>query len=240
MAFCTNCGKQLDEGAKFCSTCGAAVSQTTREENSERKAVYDGELHKCPNCGEQINSFIAVCPACGYEFRGAKTASCVKELAAKLELVSDPEQRDDLIRNFYIPNTKEDICEFLILAVSNIKAGDDCEGAWRAKLEQTYQKAKLSFNNDPSFKEIEKMYFSASKEIPKKTFKKFFSNKYSILLAILIVGTLMITIGMLGISIGFTGLTVLSVLGYSLLFEFVPAIAVGMLIYDLVYKFKRK
>lgn len=111
MAFCTNCGKQLDEGAKFCSTCGAAVPQTTWEENSERKTVYDGELHKCPNCGEQINSFVAVCPACGYEFRGAKTASCVKELAAKLEPVSDPEQRDDLIRNFYIPNTKEDICE---------------------------------------------------------------------------------------------------------------------------------
>lgn len=170
MAFCTNCGKQLDEGAKFCSTCGAAVPQTTWEENSERKTVYDGELHKCPNCGEQINSFVAVCPACGYEFRGAKTASCVKELAAKLEPVSDPEQRDDLIRNFYIPNTKEDICEFFILAVSNIKARDDCEDAWRAKLEQAYQKARLSFGNDSSFSEINKLYESVTKREPLNQF----------------------------------------------------------------------
>ena len=172
MAFCTNCGKQLDEGAKFCSTCGAAVPQTTWEENSERKTVYDGELHKCPNCGEQINSFVAVCPACGYEFRGAKTASCVKELAAKLEPVSDPEQRDDLIRNFYIPNTKEDICEFFILAVSNIKARDDCEDAWRAKLEQAYQKARLSFGNDSSFSEINKLYESVTKREPLNQFMK--------------------------------------------------------------------
>lgn len=236
--YCKNCGQELAEGARYCTNCGKPVDSNNA--STQRKSSYAGEIHKCPSCGEVLNAFVTTCPSCGYELRSSNVTSRVNELAMKLEQVKSPEQKDDLIRNFYIPNTKEDICEFLILAVSNIKAGDDCEGAWRAKLEQTYQKAKLSFNNDPSFKEIEKMYFSASKEIPKKTFKKFFSNKYSILLAILIVGTLMITIGMLGISIGFTGLTVLSLLGYSLLFEFMPAIAVGMLIYDLVCKFKRK
>lgn len=74
----------------------------------------------------------------------------------KLEQVKSPEQKDDLIRNFYIPNTKEDICEFFILAVSNIKAEDDCADAWLAKLEQAYQKARLAFGNDSSFSEISK------------------------------------------------------------------------------------
>lgn len=233
MSFCSNCGKQLDEGARFCSTCGTAVPQTTREENSGRKTVYDGELHKCPNCGEQINSFVAVCPACGYEFRGAKTASCVKELAVKLEQTKSPAQRDDLIRNFYIPNTKEDVCEFLILAVSNIKADDVCEGAWRAKLDQAYQKAKLSFNNDPSFEEIEKLYLSASKDVnADKIVRKILKNKYSIPLIALIIGIIMQIIG-----------SILSYKFYLLgeeLLAFAPLIALGMFVYDLVHKVRRK
>lgn len=232
MAFCTNCGKQLDEGAKFCSTCGAAVPQTTRKENSERKTVYDGELHKCPNCGEQINSFVAVCPACGYEFRGAKTASCVKELVAKLELVSDPEQRDDLIRNFYIPNTKEDICEFFILAVSNIKARDDCEDAWRAKLEQAYQKARLSFGNDSSFSEISKLYESVTKREPLNQFMK---KRYAFPIASLILG-----IALVIVSAVFWGLYELEGIGYLLILIIAPVSAIAIFIKDIPNRFRNK
>lgn len=232
MAFCTNCGKQLDEGAKFCSTCGAAVPQTTWEENTERKTVYDGELHKCPNCGEQINSFVAVCPACGYEFRGAKTASCVKELAAKLEPVSDPEQRDDLIRNFYIPNTKEDICEFFILAVSNIKARDDCEDAWRAKLEQAYQKARLSFGNDSSFSEINKLYESVTKREPLNQFMK---KRYAFPIASLISGIALSIIGAI-----FWRLYNLEVIGQFLLVIVTPVSAIAIFIKDLLNRPRNK
>ena len=66
MAFCSNCGKQLVDGAKFCSGCGATVVQTTVEENAKRKVVYEGELHKCPSCGEVLGAFVSVCPVCGY------------------------------------------------------------------------------------------------------------------------------------------------------------------------------
>ena len=53
MAFCVNCGQQLGEGAKFCTNCGQTVT-THKTESSERKTVYDGEIHKCPNCGEHL------------------------------------------------------------------------------------------------------------------------------------------------------------------------------------------
>lgn len=60
MAFCVNCGQELVEGAKFCANCGKAVDGNSS--NSQRKTVYDGELHKCPNCGETINAFVTICP----------------------------------------------------------------------------------------------------------------------------------------------------------------------------------
>ncbi len=62
MAFCVNCGQQLGKGAKFCTNCGQTVT-SYKTESSERKTVYDGEIHKCPNCGEIIDAFVTNCPA---------------------------------------------------------------------------------------------------------------------------------------------------------------------------------
>ena len=146
MAFCINCGQELMAGAKFCANCGKAVGTSQNEAKEQRKTVYDGELHKCPNCGERLDSFVTACPACGYELRGAKVTSVVNELAQKLERTKSVEQKIDLIRNFHIPNTKEDIYEFFILATSNMSADGYDVKAWYAKLEQAYQKANILAN----------------------------------------------------------------------------------------------
>ena len=141
MAFCVNCGQQLGEGAKFCTNCGQTVT-THKTESSERKTVYDGEIHKCPNCGELLKSFTTVCPTCGYEVRSVTTNSPVEALAKKVEMASSLDDKIELITNFYIPNTKEDIYDFFILAVSNLEdKWYDTDDAWRAKLEQAYHKA---------------------------------------------------------------------------------------------------
>jgi len=119
MGFCIKCGHALAEGAHFCGNCGVAIGEA-HTESEQRKSVYDGELHKCPNCAEMLNSFMSSCPSCGYEVRGSKSKSRVDELATKLELAESAEQKISIIRNFYIPNTKEDIYEFMKAAFEAI------------------------------------------------------------------------------------------------------------------------
>ena len=205
MAFCMNCGKQLPDGAKFCSSCGTATGEV-KSETAQRKTVYDGELHKCPNCGELINAFVTICPACNYELRGAKTSSIVKEFADKLEQIertretqkshsfigklygSDgqlnktDEQKISLIRSFSIPNTKEDIIEFMILAASNIDLklyglGDKgvitasqraVSDAWLAKFEQAYEKASFAFSTSSDFIGIKDIHDKKIKQLKRK------------------------------------------------------------------------
>lgn len=70
---------------------------------------------------------------CGYEFTTAKATTSVQKLSEKIEEINalgDMEgasvtEREkiicDAIEMFPVPNTKEDILEFLTLAVSNIK-----------------------------------------------------------------------------------------------------------------------
>ena len=142
MAFCSNCGHQLTEAAKFCFECGAKVT-TPESKETQRKTVYDGEIHKCPNCGDVMDPFEIKCDACGYELRSAKATNSVKEFESKLENAKSVNARIALIKTFAIPNAKEDIYDFFILAISNIEAGGDEVDAWLAKLEQTYQKAHL-------------------------------------------------------------------------------------------------
>ena len=82
------------------------------------------------------------------------------------------------IRTYSVPNTKEDVFEFMILASSNInmsaimaespsdagansteelnamKARND---AWQTKMEQVYQKAKFAFGDDADFIKIQNL-----------------------------------------------------------------------------------
>ncbi|MGM9608037.1 MAG: zinc-ribbon domain-containing protein [Oscillospiraceae bacterium] len=168
MAFCVNCGHEVPDGAKFCANCGAAVNSANS--GAQRKTVYEGEMHKCPNCGEVLNSFVSVCPACGYELRGTKASNSVHEFALRLERAQSEEQRITLIRNFPIPNTKEDIFEFMILASTNI-SGEYQKivfDAWLAKFEQSYKKAKLVFSNDSDFVKFQSIYEQTNKQISKE------------------------------------------------------------------------
>lgn len=180
MAFCMNCGQEIPNGAKFCSNCGTATGEV-KVEAPERKTKFEGELHKCPNCGEVIDAFVTICPVCNYELRGAQGTSRVHELAQKLEAAKDEEQKLELISNFYIPNTKEDIYEFFILAYSNISAGGYGEEAWFAKLEQAHLKGKLAFGDSAEFARIDELYKKIKKDTSKNETKKRTSTSLIIL-----------------------------------------------------------
>lgn len=110
MPYCTNCGKEIVGNVKFCSNCGA-VTNNTNNVTSKRQTVFEGNIHKCPNCGEVLPSFAASCSSCGYEIRGNSAADSVKELYNSLNKEVSTSQKDSIIRNFPIPNSKEDILE---------------------------------------------------------------------------------------------------------------------------------
>ena len=157
VGYCGRCGKELPEGAAFCPSCGAAA-ETKGDGGRRRTESYEGSVHKCPNCGEQLGSFVTICPSCGYELRSVSPASRVAELADRLAAAETNEQKDELIRTFYIPNTREDIYEFFILATSNIEAGDDDADAWYAKLDQAYKKAELVLGEGPELERLKSLY----------------------------------------------------------------------------------
>lgn len=224
MAFCINCGEELAEGAKFCANCGKAVGESNI--NSQRKSVYEGEIHKCPNCGEVLKSLELNCPSCGYEIRGIKALSSVREFALKLENIEASreyekthgmlksllnqqrvskadEQKISLIKSFSVPNTKEDMLEFMILATSSMnmsvydssntnisKSDKEINAAWFAKVQQVYEKAKRSYSADGVFREIKSLYDDCNDRIKK-------SKKKGVLKWVLLLGWMPILFGVI-------------------------------------------
>lgn len=203
MPYCVECGTKIPEGAKFCPACGhATVAQETPK---IRKQEYSGTIYKCPNCGEVLKSFEINCPACGYELRKIKASSAVKELESKLEkiessreqkhyhglfgsqmLILDSEyglsktdkQMVSMIKNFSVPNTKEDMLEFMILATSNVnleaynrmqvgisKRDQEINSAWMSKARQVYQKARNARPSDEIYDEIKMLYETCNREV---------------------------------------------------------------------------
>ena len=213
MAYCKNCGSRLVDGAKFCQKCGCAVTGDPAS-FGQRRQEYEGKIYKCPNCGEILPSFVRACPACGLELRGVRATGAVKEFALKLEAIESrrrfqridsnseisttDEQKINLIKSFSVPNSKEDILEFMILATSNVnmrtydhfnnnpsKSEEAINDAWLSKIKQVYEKAKNSYGNEDDFAQIRSLYENCSSDINKAKKKNF---KAYIITIILIFG----------------------------------------------------
>lgn len=169
MAFCSNCGHQLADGAKFCFECGAKVNVPAVSQGEQRKTVYDGKIHKCPNCGDILDAYEAVCESCGYERRGNDATSSSLIFAEQLNAAPTEQEKAAIIQSFPIPNSKEDIIEFLILASSSINRSTPTItlNAWKTKIEQCYLKAKLVFIGDQRLAVIEEQYLKSQKDISK-------------------------------------------------------------------------
>lgn len=218
--FCNSCGTKVGTVAvdEFKNTDSTyveqeKVSQVVLEDITERKTAYEGKIYKCPNCGDTIDAYETICESCGYEIRGRNATSSVRELQLKLEelhakrpkkkmtnvfsqafgggqLSNVDDEIVNLIKNFSIPNTKEDIMEFMILASSNIDlkvygfngqqyqlrnpAQREISDAWLAKFEQAYQKAKISFGTTEEFQKFQNIYEEKTKEISKTKKKVFY------------------------------------------------------------------
>lgn len=214
--FCSNCGTKLEVGAKFCPNCGSPVKSTgssippvpSLDQNPEvRQQVFAGSVLKCPNCGAVINQTTAICPECGHHITGKSAITSVQDFSNQLMLLESKRksgglgqafgmtanpvdrQKLSLIKSFPIPNTIDDIQEFMILAMSNIDVSaskksllnpyqtarirgyggqamiKDISDAWIAKMQQAYQKASIAFPNDPAFAHIKQLYIRKMAEL---------------------------------------------------------------------------
>ena len=141
-----------------------------------------GNIVKCPNCGAQVIGGSAVCTECGYAFSNVSANSSAEKLQAKLdEFNRRQEQRADsrgylrslfdsdtirkhkmeIISTFPVPNTREDLLEFLTMLQAGADATGSHDGGTSDIEDMSYaywllytnciNKAKLSFPNDNDF-----------------------------------------------------------------------------------------
>ena len=153
----------------------------------------EGTIKKCPACGAVADSFSTKCKECGHEFRGIELNNSVKLFFEKYdelqflvanELKANPrkignstfayqeaeinmaicDRRANLIDSFPILNTKEDILEFLSIAVPESKKKfsfleipkKNLQKAWKSKAEQIIMKARFAMKDDKkTLEEIE-------------------------------------------------------------------------------------
>lgn len=174
MLFCSKCGYKILEGELFCEECGTPIRKNNKN-TSKRETVYEGKIHKCPSCGEVMDSFQSHCPVCGYEVRDGKSADSIGKLFSDLRLAIDEEEKIQIIRTFPIPNGKEDIFEFMFMAESNfdakkyaeLRTEETLDAAWYAKIEQCYNKARLTLKDGSEIQPIEELYNKAKQRAAK-------------------------------------------------------------------------
>lgn len=150
-----------------------------------------GDVKKCPACGAMVQSFQTKCTDCGHEFSNIGANVSIEKLFEMINEVESTRKQDgdsglfgafskklsdtystnldsiakrkiEIIKNFPIPTTKNDILEFLSLALPNakktgsiwtanqpeVKAHNEFVPVWKSKCEQIIMKAKFSMKDD--------------------------------------------------------------------------------------------
>lgn len=206
---CKQCGQEVKVGSKFCGKCGTPVTNTENTVNQQNNTSH------CPNCGALVGRLDVACPSCGTAITNRNIAMSVNVFATELARIeaerldsnsnekrglfgnggTDYEQaygskyldkKISFIQSFPIPNTTEEIVEFILLAMANIdptygnKKYDNNRTAtvghyyysevkmantWIGKLEQAYNKAMLLFPDNPLFPKIQELYQKKMKEL---------------------------------------------------------------------------
>lgn len=151
-----------------------ARTESVEEIRPEQKRANpkEGRLHKCPNCGELVSFDDVKCPSCGYEIRDREVNASVQSLFDKVLATEDLDKKIELIKTFPIPNTREDILEFMLLAKSNFDAKyyvtnkniDSVSSAWLSKIDQCYAKAKILLCDKRDLDTVEDIYSGIHKE----------------------------------------------------------------------------
>jgi hypothetical protein len=167
---CPNCGEVLESFVSNCSSCGYEI-RDTKSANSVKEftlKLEKVEAQKMPPFQEKKSIMRTVF---GRDFDDKDDA---EEARKKFE-EQKQQEKVNLIINYSVPNTKEDILEFMLLASSNIdvkyELNDDVTKAWVLKLDQVYQKAEISIKGEADLLRIRSIYEKKQQQIKDKKIK---------------------------------------------------------------------
>lgn len=163
--------------------------------STQRQQEYIGKVYKCPHCGNVVNQSDAVCNSCGNHLSGKQSVVSAMDFQQKMMEIEmsrkktgfwDKDNETDkrvlaLVKSYPIPNSIEDIVEFMHIAIGNIDVGaskksfvnwldsdvptNQLSNAWVAKMQQIYKKAELYFPNEPEFAHIKEVYQDMMKKL---------------------------------------------------------------------------
>lgn len=142
MPFCSNCGNELSSDAKFCANCGIAVRGGS--DGSQRIQKFSGEIKKCPSCGSVLPSGVLKCSECGYEIRDAQASNAAIDFFNKINNAQSEQQKIEIIKKYPIPNTREDIKEFLNRAKAEVESDYNADDYMQNQLHEAWI---VCFNN---------------------------------------------------------------------------------------------
>lgn len=168
-----------------------STKQSVQPLTAAPKSDKFGDVKKCPACGAMIQSFQTKCSDCGHEFNNIGANVSIGKLFEMLNACENErkdegmsvgsalggmfakayglgggdkimEKKKSIISGFPIPNTKDDILEFLSTAIPNAKkkgnmftkenpenkSHNDLAPTWKSKCEQIIMKAKFSMKED--------------------------------------------------------------------------------------------
>ncbi len=176
---CPNCGEILKSFTSVCPLCGHEIrdAQSSNSIMELSRKLEEIEARQMPQFQAKrsiMKTFV------GKDFNNTDEE---REARKKFENQKE-QQKSNLIINFPIPNTREDILELMILSASNINIekgiDDDVSKAWLQKMEQVYEKAKITMGTSAEFAQIKNIYDRKKGELKNRKFKSFFFVSYCV------------------------------------------------------------
>ena len=126
-------------------------------------------INKCPSCGAQLAAFASSCEACGYEITNIEANRSITALVNRLDEIEREvdergfegkarmqeviNRRATAIRDFPVPNTREDLQQLIYFIQPKIQETvkpDPNIEEWRAKFVEVINRAKKAYENDSS------------------------------------------------------------------------------------------
>ena len=144
---CPNCGAVVEAATAKCETCGYAFVGVEATSSVTKLAKKLNDIDYWYNKREREDE------------KMKRGRSALRNILSVYEQEPLDRQRAKAIKDFPIPNTREDLMEFVITMRAkwrNTSSEDHGEerAAYKGKYEECLQKVKFLFSDDPAFKSV--------------------------------------------------------------------------------------